>query len=287
MQKSVSSQPGSQGSDTQTQVVADAHVHIYPCFDLSRFFGFAWGNLASQAREDRFEAVLLLSETVNDHAFRRLTDLAERKKCIESEGTRWTVRQTGEAESLRVKRPDGAVLVVIAGRQIATSEGLEVLALGTGEVFPDGLPLAQVVDQARKVGALPVIPWGFGKWWGRRGAILNRYLGTTRDHEIFLGDNGGRPAWWREPSQFVLARRSGIPILRGSDPLPMPSEAWRPGSYGFRFDASMEPDFPCRSLKAAVRARGFSPLPSGRGEKPHRFVRNQLRMQILKRRRRS
>ena len=186
-----------------------------------------------------------------------------------------------------MKRQGGAALVVIAGRQIATSEGLEVLALGTDEVFTDGLPLGDVVDQAREAGALPVIPWGLGKWWGKRGAILNRYLGSARGQEIFLGDSGGRPALWREPAQCALAHRSGIPILRGSDPLPMPSEAWRPGSYGFRFDASMEPDFPCRSVKAAVRARGFSPLPSGRGEKSHRFVRNQLRMQILKRGRRS
>jgi hypothetical protein len=267
-------------------ILVDAHVHIYASFKLAHFFRSASENFLRNAHTDSFTAFLFLTETSSESWFRQLMGFAEEEQIVgDAGGATWTVHRTGEPESLRVTGPGGPVLFIVAGRQIVTRESLEVLALGTAESFADGLALSQVVDRVRSTGALPVIPWGFGKWLGNRGATLTRYIESKTAGDLFLGDNSGRPSLWPEPFHFKLARQKGIRILPGSDPLPMASQAWRPGSYGFSFHASLSADSPWRSVKAAFLDGSFNPRPYGAREKPYRFIRNQILMQLQKRRR--
>ena len=76
-------------------------------------------------------------------------------------------------------RPGTLPVLVIAGRQIVSAERIEVLALGTRTQIPDGQPLAATIDAVRADGALAVLPWGFGKWWGARGRMVDAYLETA------------------------------------------------------------------------------------------------------------
>ncbi len=267
-------------------ILVDAHVHIYACFELAHFFRSASDNFRRNTHTDSFSAFLLLTETSSESWFRELMGFADKDELVGDAGdATWTVHRTGEPESLRVAGPGAPALFIVAGRQIVTQENLEVLALGTADSFADGLPLSQVVDRVRSAGALPVIPWGFGKWLGNRGATLTRYLESTTPENLFLGDNGGRPSLWPDPLHFKLARHKGIRILPGSDPLPMSSEAWRAGSYGFSFHAPLNAASPWRSVKATFLEENFSPRSYGAREKPYRFLRNQIFMQLLKRRR--
>lgn len=274
---------GSAREEALQRVLVDAHVHIYPCFEWGECFGSAWRNFAAQGPAGPFANLLLLTETWQDHAFDRLAELAHAGGGVAGANGTWSVSPTRESESLAVAGPEGQSLVLIAGRQIQTREGLEVLALGSIEVPPDGLPLAPVVEWVRAAGALPAIPWGFGKWWGRRGSVLERYLNET-DGEIFLGDNSGRPWFYAEPRLFKLARRKRIPILPGSDPLPLTSESGRAGSFGFAFTGWIDAGAPWGSLRAQLRAPDFDPSPYGPREKALRFVRNQALMQLRRRR---
>lgn len=269
-------------------VLADAHVHIYGCFDVPRFFGAAWTNLRRQAGERSCTGMLLFTETVRDQWFMQLDALAERGEPVgAAAGTPWRPERTGEPESLRVLGPQGAELVAVAGRQIETAERLEVLALGTTAELRDGRPLAETVDRVRAAGALPVIPWGFGKWWGGRGALLRDYLNTAPIEDLFLGDNGGRPKLGPAPGHFGLAAARGIRILPGSDPLPLASECRRPGSYGFSVEAPVDLERPWASLKAALARPDCVPRPFGERETASRFIRNQVYMQFDKRWRRG
>jgi hypothetical protein len=195
----------------------------------------------------------------------------------------WAIRPTGEAVSLIAERPGALPLVLVAGRQIVTREGLEILILGAPGPFAESVDLATGVAMGQAAGGLAVLPWGFGKWWGRRGRILDRFLATATPGTVFLGDNGGRFAGAGAPAQFALARRRCIPILPGSDPLPLPGDAHRAGSYGFALDGPLDSTRPAAALKARLLAMRDQPRGFGRLQPLWRFLANQVGMQWRKR----
>jgi hypothetical protein len=269
-------------------MIIDGHVHIYDCFDIPRFFGSAFSNCLQVARNVGYERshipVLLLTEGRRQRVFQRLQE--ETKKGNNRIGDvktgAYRVFATEEAESLRIQRMDGTCLFLVSGRQIVTAERLEVLALSTVSEIPDGLPLEETVAAVEKEGSLPVIPWGFGKWIGRRGRILKRFLENANRPDFFLGDNGGRPAFLPEPAHFSFGRERGIRILPGSDPLPFLSETDRAGSFGFTLRVSLDPDRPAHGIGTALFDRATRPEPYGRLETPFRLLRNQIAMQMMK-----
>jgi hypothetical protein len=262
--------------------LADAHVHIYDCFDLGLFFDAAARNLRTaaqqQGRERGFTRLLLLAESSDCDWFRTLAGMHSIPRA--TPGPPWLVCPSREPDSLRLEGADGDLLLV-AGRQIATRENLEVLALATHCRFEDGAPLDETIREVSDGGGVPVVPWGCGKWWGRRGALLRRYLAGGAATRVFLGDNSARPVFWPRPTHFALVGRQRI--LSGSDPLPFASEIWRPGSVGFAFDARIDRDTPARDLRRALASPDFAPRPYGARERPYRFLRNQIAMQVRKR----
>jgi len=269
-------------------ILVDAHVHIYDCFDLEKFLDAAYSNFQTQAYRlgygDNFTPILLLAETSKDFWFNRLREYADgRKAHKESAVHKWEFHHTAESISLSVRSGNSKSLIIIAGSQIETEEGLEVLALCTKDRFEDGTPMVELVESIKKVDAIPVIPWGFGKWFGRRGKILADYLSTIQDAEIFLGDNSGRPAFLPFPHHFKIAERYGVHIFPGSDPLPFTTEYNRAGSYGFLLEEKISKTYPAESLKQILMNPKLNVKTYGDLEKPSRFFQNQLKMQIKKR----
>lgn len=262
-------------------LLVDAHVHFYPCFDRNAFLSAAAANLAAAAAslgEADFDSCLLLTEVHGQRCFE------EWREAAASPPTgRWRLSTTPDPEALFARDDAGRRLVLVAGRQIATREGLEVLALGTRKDFPHGLDFEAALDAAREGAPLVVIPWGFGKWWLRRGARVAAALERFRPGEVYLGDNGGRPALGPRPRLFRAAERRGFAVLPGSDPLPFPEQATRAGRVGFVVECSPAEDRPWPALPAALDA-GVPVRPFGRYETLPRFVRSQLAMQLLKRR---
>jgi hypothetical protein len=269
-------------------LIIDGHVHIHDCFDISRFFGSAFSNLQQAARNAGCDwphiPVLLLTEGRGQRVFRRIQEETNNgnNRIGEEQTGGFRVFATEEVESLRVQRMDGAYMYLVSGRQIVTAERLEVLALSTVTEIQDGLPLEETVAAVGEEGALPVIPWGFGKWIGRRGKILKRFMENASRPDFFLGDNGGRPAFLPEPAQFTFGKERGIRILPGSDPLPYLSETDRAGSFGFALRVSLDPGRPAHGIRTALSDRATRPEPYGRLETPFRFLRNQIAMQMMK-----
>lgn len=268
--------------------IIDAHVHIYSCFNLVAFLDAAYDNFRSQAQQhtdtDTFIGVLLLTETSRDHCFQQLQSYAEREKPIGHDpDNKWYLYPTSESCSLRARSDKGRELVVVAGRQIVAKEDLEVLALCTDATFRDGMTFFETVDRVWQAGALAAIPWGAGKWLGKRGALLTQLLERPAANVIFLGDNSGRPTFWRQPFHFQLADDKGIRILPGSDPLPFSSEYWRPGSFGFSINSALNPKCPADDLKRIIKDTSIPLQTYGQLESTYRFFRNQLAMQLRKR----
>jgi hypothetical protein len=176
-------------------------------------------------------------------------------------------------------------LMLIAGRQVVSREGLEVLLLGTRVALVDRLPVRAVLAEGERAGALRVVPWGVGKWFFGRGGLLDELIDAARPGEgFFLGDSSGRPFFWGRPRQFDRAARRGIRVLPGTDPLPFPSEVTRPGSFGFRLPWAAGSPVSTATLTTTLRRPDAELRPYGRLERLGPFLRHQLGMQLRKRR---
>jgi len=263
-----------------TTVLVDAHVHIHEPFALERLLDAAAVNFAGARGHLRAEGevlgCLMLAEIAGVDCFAALAD----GRCTAGA---WQIRPTGETVSLVATRPGALPVLVIAGRQIVSAERVEVLALGTRARIPDCQPLAATIEAIRADRALAVLPWGFGKWWGERGHIVDAYLASAPPGGIFLGDNGGRPIGLPVPRRFARAAWRDMLVLPGSDPLPRAGEIERIGRYGFVLPLQLDPDRPARALKAHLDGLERQPATFGRLEHPARFVASQLSLRLRKR----
>lgn len=261
----------------QTTCLIDAHVHFYGCYDRRLFFDGAAGNFRAAAAKlglGKAEGWLMFTETAGDHYFRQF-------KAEAGEGADgWRFAATAEPHALKARRGDGAELTLIAGRQIVTAERLEVLALGCDQTFDDGRPLEATLDAVRAAGGLAVLPWAFGKWLGGRGRRVAAALETAGRDGFYLGDNGGRPWIMPTPAPFARAAALNVPVLPGSDPLPLAHEAGGAGRFGFVLDGDVDAERPTASLKAFLAAQTGPLRRFGRLESLTRFCRNQIALRV-------
>jgi hypothetical protein len=278
-------------------IFIDAHVHIYPCFDLDIFFDAASGNFDSAAQrvqpgQKKYSRILLLAEGAGYEWFAATAAQVQQKQQIITPAGRWVISSSGEADTLSALPKDmgGEKIFLVAGRQIVSAEKIEVLGLFCRANITDGLSLAETLSLIEQKNGVAVIPWGAGKWTGRRGKILQEYLVSNQGTKVFLGDSGGRPRFWPTPKLFDLAQRDRAPLLSGSDPLPLRHDALRVGSYGFCIEATQSAAVePCRYTKEYLQKGFTSIVPFGRLQKNFSFIVNQvqLRLQTKNKRRRS
>ncbi|MEL6524038.1 MAG: hypothetical protein AAFQ66_23880 [Pseudomonadota bacterium] len=252
----------------------DSHVHLHPRFDLETVLSSAARRMTLSA-DACCEGMLMLTEMAGVDAF---ADLPER--C-----GKWVISDTKEPVSRMARRAsDGALLCIVSGRQIVTEEGLEVLALGTREVFPDGQPVAQVIDAVSAAGALSVLPWGFGKWSGARGSEVDRIIEVCKgDTNVFLADSGVRASAMPRPDHLAKAEAAGWRVLAGTDPLPVLGGAKQVGRYGFEATGALDRDTPFVSLATWLRWLDHSPPVYGALTNPITFAAQQVAMQVRKR----
>lgn len=268
----------------------DAHVHLHQCYDPDELLRNAYDNLAAaiarKASDGRVASFLLLAECAPDDCFGALRALAQGRSAGDDASglrlRRWTVESTAEDISV-IARDGHRELFIVAGRQVACREGLEVLVLGTTRRFADGRPIRDILRESDALGVPRVIPWGPGKWFFSRGRLLNALIEEFRKPTLFLGDEGGRPVFWGYPQHFTHAARLGVRDLPGTDPLPFPHDVGKVGRMGFTVAVDLDRARPGNSL---LRALTQSDAPLERFatlEPPLRFVRNQVGMQLRKR----
>jgi hypothetical protein len=251
-------------------------------YDLDALFDAAVKNFAHAAQAAGVgdlprEGMLLLTETARDHAFDALAS-GERSPA------RWRIVTTHEPAVLRADRDQQTSLWLVAGRQVATREDLEVLALGTTRRFPDREPIQVSLAASDESAALTALPWGFGKWWGSRGGIIEQIMRAPRNRPIFLGDNGGRLSLSTRPRLFRVGERSGLKILPGTDPLPFPGQERRVGSFGMLLPEWDSGGRPLEQLVARLTAAPATPKEFGGLTGLIPFVKLQIAMQLRKRR---
>jgi hypothetical protein len=264
----------------------DAHVHIQEKFDLDRFLLSALANFDKQreatAPQSSGRYYIFLAEAKSIDFFSLLMKHAQHP--TGPLAGFWQTQPTGEPESVLLQhesRPDSRMFVV-AGRQVVTRERIEVLALATLARIGEGKPLADTVDDIRNEGGLAVLPWGVGKWLGKRREYLSDFIQNVVPTSLFVGDNGGRPEFWPRPALFDLAARRGIRLLPGSDPLPLNGEEYRVGSYGAMVTGDCSDQTPAADLKKLLLDSKKLISPFGQRLGAWQFLRSQFGLRLAK-----
>jgi hypothetical protein len=263
-------------------ILLDAHVHLHRCFEPGAFLDNARANFGAAARQAGWTntiSCLWLTDTPEERSFRRLSRAGVGGEQMD----RWSLTHTSEATSLVAVHESGEKILLLAGRQIASRERLEVLALGTELDLPSGQSLGDTIATVRERGAIAVVPWGFGKWWFRRSRLLAATLASLTSGSVFVGDNASRPRVVPRSSLFELAASRGIYNLPGSDPLPLPWEIRKPGRLGTVLNGPLDLSRPVDWLVRALRGLRAQPPLFGRAESVLGFVRSQLGLRLRRR----
>lgn len=260
---------------------ADSHIHFHKCFDEGKFFDSCFQNLFNLLGNSFDNGILFFAQARNEDSFEYL----RKHKVIKSaanKNTEYVLNESPDKFSLEVKWIEKKLkLLLIPGFQIVSKERLEILALGTANRCSDGLPIEETIRKVIETDAIPVLPWGFGKWYGSRGQIIKQLLNKNIPN-LFLGDNGGRSKLLPYPSQFKIASQKNIQIIPGSDPLPFPDEIKRPLSYGFQFIADISNTNPWIDIKKILLDPNFTFYTFGKLTSPYKFIKTQAAIQLKK-----
>lgn len=263
-------------------LIADGHVHLHQAHSVEVTLSSALANFSVVERALSLDGpvarFLFLTESHGAAGFEQLAEMALRQQTA----TGLSLEQTREPATLWITGTNGQGFYVVAGRQIVTAERLEVLALGYPHPYPDGRPVHRVLEELANASCLRVLPWGAGKWLGRRGRIVEGIMRSPHTTPLFLGDNANRPWFWPLPDVFRAATALGIRNLPGSDPLPFPHQERKAGAFGFYLAGTVAENQPFASIHKLLSAPEARPQPYGRLENLFNFLNHQVTMQFGK-----
>ncbi|MDD2236404.1 MAG: hypothetical protein PHG65_04275 [Kiritimatiellae bacterium] len=225
-------------------ILLDAHTHLYECFDLAASLDAALRQLRQPDGGTNGLRACMLTERSECSFFQRLENGALPPPAG------WSVSPRG-ISSLCLTSPAGEELWLLAGRQIKTSEKLEISALFFHEIIPDGTPIRVALHRVIESGGTPCLNWALGKWLFARGRLIEELIREHAAH-LLLCDSSMRPIGWPEPHAFAAARQRHVPILAGTDPLPCPLDQTRIGSYAVAIQAPFDPTQPDESFRKAL-----------------------------------
>jgi len=249
-------------------LLIDTHVHMHQEYNLDNALDSAWTNFSKQSRGSSFENCLgvLFIYSLRAEEFINSEYLESRQSKA------WVFKQidkiTIEARSLQKK------ILIKTGYQVVSNEGIEVLIQTNNADEFFGEDTESIIEKALDDKLLVILPWGVGKWLGRRGKIINRIIGKYGSR-IFLGDNSARPWFWRNVAQFKLAKKYKARILPGTDPLSISGEEKIIGACGVRCEVNKLNDYDIIEILTSHQITSY-----GQFESAYRFFYNQFKLRI-------
>lgn len=236
-------------------LLIDAHVHLYPQYVLTRAYRHGAQNMMHAFRKknhadpDHPVLVWLLTERSDCNI---LDSIKQNPDCF---GEDVLIHSLEDRKVVLVKHDGTPDLYILAGRQIVSSDGLEVLALCTDIQIQDRQrSTADLIDAVNGAGGVPVLNWAPGKWFFSRGKIVQNLIQQTDDLARFLiGDTPLRHTLWPQPGLMRTAVQKGFHLIAGSDPLPFPCEERMIGSYGAAVEGSFDPSKPVASILSLLK----------------------------------
>lgn len=220
-------------------IIADTHLHIYPCYDVAKALAGLFDNMGKIDPEGVKAA--FLAERFDCNFFRQLADGKISTGDI-------SVKKDHGDNVLLLQR-NGETVWLFAGRQVISVERIEVLALAIDAGFDDGISLEDAVEMISSRGGVPVLPWSPGKWFSGRGRKVKALLDKRQPGQLLVGDTSLRPVLWGKPRLMAYAERKGYSIIAGSDPLPFAGEESVPGSYVSVIESDLDCQQPVSSMR--------------------------------------
>lgn len=264
-------------------IAADGHLHWYPFYRPASAVESLSCNLDSMrgkpGAEDRPRLNLGFLVEGSGHSFFEELKAGE----VNIASREMNIEPCGDGKSLLFMRGGTCRLCLIAGRQIATRERIEILGLGLAEPVSDGRPAQETVARVLDLGGLPVLPWAPGKWLFRRGALVRELIERARPGELMIGDSSLRPRSFPMPGLMRLGIEKGLTLVPGSDPLPLRGEESLMGSYGFTCAAPFDLDRPAYSAARMLSGGPCCIRPAGARNSVPRAVSRMARLRFAKR----
>ena len=264
-------------------LAVDSHVHLYDWMNLVPMLDAALASFTDAVSTHKahtpFSGLLALTEPLNRDTFPKLRAQAHAEQpCRLSKD--WILEPTEESLSLAAYHSSGVRIFLLSGQQVVTREKLEVLAIACEQTIPERQSLKETIQAVRVRDGYPILPWGVGKWLFGRGKLISRTITENGTAPLGIGDNGGRPSFWCKVSQFDQAKRYDLPLLRGSDPLPVKSSTRSAGSFGTLLCCRFDSAKPAESLLAALRGKSCERIDFGDPESPLAFLKTQVALRL-------
>ena len=263
-----------------SNVLVDGHVHIYEAAHCDAILDAGSANFRAAAERQHIQpdyGVLLLADPVGVDGFGWFGALDGDPSSAERKST-WTLVARPDADTLHFHKPGALPLLIISGHQAITSENLEVLIFPKIALETMRRPLSETLDAAAAADALTVVPWGAGKWMGRRGRIIGQMLDKSQSDNLSVADNGGRPVFPRRVRLLELAREKGFAEISGTDPLPLSNEERRVGAYGVRLELAIDTQSTAHDIIRALRQKTLVPM--GKRLPLHQFLSKQVALRL-------
>lgn len=270
----------------KSKLVIDGHVHIYPFFDIIEAIQHGINNLQNGARqclsirgELEFIPVLLLTERYDCSFFQQV-----RQGTVELSNSVLRLISGEDNEAVFVLQGGKPILYILAGRQIVTKEGLEVLCLASTHFIEDRKwPAGDVIKSINDHGGVAAINWAPGKWFFKRGQVVRKSLEQHSPESLLICDTALRTNLWPRPELMKTAEKKGFKIIAGSDPLPFHGEERYVGSYGFAVEGHVDLSKISESVCSILRNRDAKMTCIGRRNSLLTFILRQWKIMNLKR----
>ncbi len=257
----------------QKTFIIDAHVHIYPNFDVTTAITSSLKNAANLGINDATN-IWLLTERSDCSFFENL-------EAVDLNG--FSIKRTADNCAIVKNDVDQPVLTIFAGRQLVSADNLEVCALATTFRLPDrALNTADTIRAVREAGGFAAINWAPGKWFGTRGQIVSTIFESEQPHALFISDTTMRPSIWPTPALMAGAQKRGFRVICGSDPLPFAGEEKFISSYVSVASADVKTDDPQEFVKAVLQNVSVDITASGRRSAPLTFLKRQKKIMAEK-----
>jgi len=230
-------------------LIADMHVHFYDCYRFEDWVSFLSVNLKRGTGGEGVVRAAVLAERDDCHSF---DDIVSGK--LSSKNVAVETIDDSAGRCLKLCYMDDPPLFLFPGRQVNTSEKLELSAWFVDTVIPSGMSAEKTIRLIREKRGLPAINWSPGKWMFSRREVVRKLLDNEGQQPFFLCDTSLRPVCMPVPKLMKHAADRGIAVVAGSDPLPFAGEERKAGSYATLLGGELDAGNPLPGFIAVLNS---------------------------------